>query len=580
MAVATMVLLVLFFLVLLLLGLGVTADIVQSNHITWPLLSGIPALLDFGSFQSNLFWFIALVVDIAAVVPARRATLRDSYGALRTEGVLLLLMALICISALVCGFGLPGLLRSDTSGQLVWLTSVVSLGVVLGIAALVMLVLEVFYYTRWQHNFLEARERGLERLNREHLRNTEAVKTFISDTIAVQLLMRTGLLGADGGPGPYYNHIALLNNHLRNILDRTSKQQRLAAQRLGSNMNSAQPVSRNRAAGEWLRLRIREEFLDIPVLVDGYKRWQSILEKDSDQVKHFTELLLRMMGQEVPAQVEQQFREHAPLNNYEQHQARILLEVLVSIILRFTMAPESLGSLTGVYERYETLKDGYLRALPVVGVLLQTLDEQISQVAINPMAESGSESPRVRTEDRLQLATEAFATWGQVLWDHQDNRLDRCLTRQGVLAKMMDDPDYEPLGLMRQIGLRVALFANSLQVGQRGDAYLMLSPSDQSRRFRQSLSIDTTGIRVTEFPDNERLILFYIQRYGGPPQRLGIGAGPASTQSSGRGDMASLATATAGVSASAIVMPVNDDESIPAPLDESVIDGASASPTA
>jgi hypothetical protein len=537
--------------VAIVLGLGEAANIMLANNVTSPALDFILGLLEVNSFGFFLIWFILIVADIGLAVLFTREMWRKSYGAWRVEINFLVLLTLTFLFSLVFDFALVSLLSGDRTGIIAWLAPIKPIGVILGLIALLMFVVEVIYFVIWQRNFLHDREAVLANMNGLHRQNIEAIKTFIADSIALELLARTGLTDPHGGTSPYQKSIAGLQKNLSEILVKTQNQQKLAARRLGGTMSSTQPVmaGRSRHAGEWLRLRIREEFLDIPTLVEGSKRLQSFLEKDNEQVRRFTELLLRVMGQEVPAQIEQQFRAKTPLTNYDQHQTRLLLEVLVSIILRFAQDPSAIGTMDAIHDRYETLRDGYLRELPVIGVLIHSLDQQITHVAISPIPSDDQGGMLVRPEDRIQLATEAFATWGQVLWDHQDQRLDSCLSRQGVLAKLMSDPDYDPLALMRQIGVRVTPFANSQRVGQQGEGYLLLSPSDQSRRFRQSLNIDSTSIRVMEFPDNERLLLFSIQRYVSP---LYQGPGSAQSQTAlGPGSGAAAALQSPGQSSSA-----------------------------
>jgi len=520
--------------IVIVLGLGEAANIMLANNINSPALGFILGLLENNSFGGSFIWLLLIVVDLGLALYFTRTMWRNKYSALGVEVICLVLLLLTFVCSLVFDLALSSLLSGDRTGIMAAIAWIKPFGVVLGALFLIVAMIETIYFVIWRRAFLRDRDVVLARMNQLHQQNIQAVKEFIANSIALEILVRTGLTDPNGGNSPYQKSIIYLQKSLNDILVKTQAQQKMASRRLGSSMSSVQPVSpaRSRASGEWLRLRIREEYLDIPTLVDGYKRLQSFLEKDNDQVRRFTELLLRIMGQEVPAQIEQQFRAKTPLTNYDQHQARLLLEVMVSIILRFAQEPDSIGSLSAIHDRYETLKDGYLRELPVIGVLINSLDQQISHVTISPIPNEEQEGMLVRPEDRLQLATEALATWGQVLWDHQDPRLDGCLSRQGVLAKLMTDPDYDPLALMRQIGVRVTPFANSLRVGQQGEGYLLLSPSDQSRRFRQSLNIDSTSIHVTEFPDNERLLLFSIQRYvsplyqnnGGGQAALGPGA--------------------------------------------------------
>lgn len=501
-----------------LLGLAWVTHLITSTNVLPAVSPIVLAVVEPRSPLGFLFWVIVVMLILVGVIVFGRGLLSRRRKALRVEFICVMALFLFFVVSLALGFSLNGLAGDPASlDLLLWLSPVPFFGVILLIIALLIISVEAVYFYTWHGRLLEERAEVIRQLNELHMRNVEAVKMYIADSVALQLLVRTGLTNGQGGPGSYYQRIDQLYKQLNELFRRAERQQKLAARRWGSSMNQAQPGlvgSRAKKEGEWLKLRTREEYLDVNSLVDGYKRWQEFLEKDPAQLKHFTELLLRIMGQEVPAQIEQQFREKTPLHNYEQHQARVLLEVLVSIILRFALAPDSIGSLAAIIDRYEHLNNGYIRELPIIGMLIQLLNQQVSQVTMMPLLEEEQRDGIENTEeDRIQLATEAFATWGQVLWDHQDDQLDRCLSHRGVLAKLMSEPEYDPLAVMRQIGVRVALFANSLRVGQHGDAYLLLSPSDQSRRFRQGLNIGSTKIRVTEFPDNERLLLFYIQRY-------------------------------------------------------------------
>ena len=123
-------------------------------------------------------------------------------------------------------------------------------------------------------------------------------------------------------------------------------------------------------------------------------------------------------------------------------------------------------------------------------------------------------SPEV-VKANMHLATDGFAAWGQMLWEDRDARLDKALMSTGVLAKLMEGDDYDARAVMRRLQVHTALFGRSISGGQTGELRLILSPSAQSRTFRQSLNIPSR--LIIDFPDIERLLLLYIQRYNAEP---------------------------------------------------------------
>lgn len=128
-------------------------------------------------------------------------------------------------------------------------------------------------------------------------------------------------------------------------------------------------------------------------------------------------------------------------------------------------------------------------------------------------------APRTDTENII-LATDGFATWGQLLWEHKDDKLDAALVQDGVLPKLLGD-GYDPRAVMRRLYVRTSLFGRPIQAGQPGEAYLLLAPSTQSRMFRQSLNIPSR--LIIDFPDTERLLLLYIQQYIAEPLFVPVG---------------------------------------------------------
>ena len=79
----------------------------------------------------------------------------------------------------------------------------------------------------------------------------------------------------------------------------------------------------------------------------------------------------------------------------------------------------------------------------------------------------------------------------------------------------MEDDAYDARAVMRRLQARTSLFGRSIPAGQRGELYLLLAPSVESRLFRQSLNIPSR--LIIDFPDVERLLLLYVQHYVSEP---------------------------------------------------------------
>src|SRR5207302_8919108 len=118
-----------------------------------------------------------------------------------------------------------------------------------------------------------------------------------------------------------------------------------------------------------------------------------------------------------------------------------------------------------------------------------------------------------------------FAAWGQMLWEDKDPELDRTLSPEGVLPKLVEE-DYNAHMVKRLLGLRTSLFGRNTQPGQLGALYLLIPPSSQTHQFSQDLNLPQR--HIIDFPDVERLLLLYIQHYVSEP--LFIPTLPASAE--------------------------------------------------
>jgi hypothetical protein len=346
-------------------------------------------------------------------------------------------------------------------------------------------------------------------LNKQHADNIDTVRGFIADTVALKLLVRTGLIDGSGGPGAYYNRMSQLHNRLREILINAQRQQELARKRLAMSVSKTQQGTAVASRGRWLNLRIRDELLDVQSLADGYNRLTKRLDQEIEELQEFSELLMRMMGEETPAEIEQEFRERISQGYREQHSVQVLMTTLAAMALRLSIAPPSESTMTPLIRRYDSMTSSSAQQLPAMWYLIETLREKVSQSVLQP----GHNGNNHQTETNA-MATNAFAAWGQMLWEHKDIELENTLSREGVMPKLLEKDNDEHI-VRRLLGLRTSLFGRSIQTGQLGELYLLLPPSSQSRRFRQNLNL--RGRQIVDFPDVERLLLLYVRHYVAEP---------------------------------------------------------------
>ncbi len=470
-----------------------------------------------------VFWLVVLAIIVAGVIIFGRSLLDRTHSALRVEFIFWMTLIVSAFFGLILSLSIGQLVDDPRSLALLsWLSPLPSWSIVFLIIAILILGLEVGWFLWWCNHLLRERTYIINDLRRQHREDIQTVTHYISETIALQLLKRTGLTDEKGGPGSYYNRVDQLYKRLNEISQEADYQQKLAANRLVLSLSETQPGTAASSSGAWLNLKIREEWLDVKSLADGYKRMKERLGKEAQELKEFSELLLRIMGEETPIEVEQQFKEKPFTGSREQHQAQVLIETLAAMAMRFSVAPHSVTSMTPIIERYENIDNKYIHQLPTLSTLIDTLGKKVSEATLQPLLVESQASTNLSinsnstlTRANSYLATDAFATWVQTLWDHKDAKLEKTLTQSGVLAKLMEDDEYDARAVMRRLQTRTSLFGRSIPSGQRGELYLLLAPSVESRLFRQSLNIPSR--LIIDFPDAERLLLLYIQRYVAEP---------------------------------------------------------------
>ncbi len=366
-------------------------------------------------------------------------------------------LVVAALSGLLLSFSIAQLVDDPGSLALLsWIAWLPYASGIISVIAAVMLIIEAAWFWRWITHLMGERDATINDLRSQHRKDVNDVTHYIADTIALQLLRRTALTDGKGGPGSYYDRVDQLYKRLIEVAREAAFQRELAANRLALSLSDMQPGATSSGGT-------------------------------------FT-------------------------GNREQRQAQVLMATLATLAMRFSISPPSMDSMTPIIERYDSIDNHYIRQLPALSTLIQTLRKRVRKTTLQPLlgtdstamsSQSLSMNPDLAREN-IAMAADGFATWEQMLWEHKDHKLDEALVQDGVLPKLLDD-GYDPRAVMRHLQARTSLFGRTKQNSLPGDIFLLLAPSVQSRMFRQNLNIPSR--LIIDFPDVERLLLLYIQRF-------------------------------------------------------------------
>lgn len=383
------------------------------------------------------------------------------------------------------------------------------IGVFAFFIVLVVLIIEIFYYSWWRKELEREREAVAESIQAEHQKNINDITSYIVDRLAFRLLTNSGLGDEKTRTSVYYRRVDDLSRLLASTYTHVKEERRLAEGRLGSNLNESS-------------LHIRQELLDVAALKRGYKRLGAAMMHSRSELRELTEILLRSMGEEMPHNIEHQFREKAPPTDRESYYIQILMEALTAVTLRFSTTIPASDMLTQLEERYKELDGQSTSQLSSLRLLIDALNKKITTSDLDESDSATASAPALQFD--ISLAGRAMSAWGQMLWDKKDAELDSILAPGGVVAKLMSK-GYSPQTVKETLGIRTSPSGRSLITRSHDDLYLFVSPSPESRKFLR----DFLPERYTaDFPDSERLLLMHIQYYVARPmleQRREIGPG-------------------------------------------------------
>jgi hypothetical protein len=355
---------------------------------------------------------------------------------------------------------------------------------------------------------------------------TGSIPSFVAqaNNSAILVLSRTELINERGQPGKYHERLGKLDGHFRALQKVATERQAMVRRRLGLSFSETQPGTRSKPDEPWLNLRIRDERLDVETLADGYSRLNERLGQEIEEIRDLAEQLIRSLGPEQPASLEKEFRERSQAQYSIRRNPQVLMTTLVATAQRISIQGDSLTSIQPLIGRYKDLESGFANELYLMKALIDTISYRLSRMMLQPLLEEQVVPSR---QDIYNLSISAFETWSQMLWEDQDPDLDQALAGTGVMPKLLDSQDSATF-VKRLLALRTSLFGQSVQPGQIGDLYVLIPPSAQSHNFRQSLNLPRRSL--VEFPDVERLILLYIQRYSAPPMQIALPPAPASNE--------------------------------------------------
>ncbi len=495
---------------LLAILLGITLEVGIFAWLREIVLAIFPSSLvplDFTILNFSLFTLLLLVFLIITVIIILLNFGRYILSRKRTVRRI----EMTCWSLLLA-FALLGLFISLTRQ---WIVDPVSLNVLAPLGSLpllsslafffvlVMLFVEGFYFLSWSRRLKQKRRNIIIELRQQHLTIQREVEQYIATTIALDLLKEAGLTDGNRGEGLYYQNMTALNRSIDSVQAVAQSQFQQAEKSLIIRQNAtANPGSS--------ALLVRAEQLDVNRLMGNYKLLSDSLTKNREEVNELAEAVLRAMGTESAATIEQDLRDRTPTaqstnrpvrpDRRERHNAEALMTTSVSMITRFATSTSS-------YEDAKTLEQRYLaldhRIVPEFSTLKPVIDQLLTK------GQAIKQDAFISPEEWAG----AFASWGQILWERKVPELNELLNSEGAMAKLQEE-HYNPQTVRDTLEILANLVGRPVMAGQISERFLLMFPSAEGRQFFQNQRMEPHYI---DFPDVERLVLLYIQHYVAKP---------------------------------------------------------------
>ena len=359
------------------------------------------------------------------------------------------------------------------------------------ILATVIVAVEAGYYLWWFGRLARERVRILEDIRAHQQETSQAVRRYIADTIALDLLKRAQLTDGNGGEGDYYRRIERLSLKLDEIRDHTSRGSALATQRL---MDGAdEKVGAGIAAKKVPTLRIREELLNVGRIMVKDKEQRDSLTNRREELKEFAEILLRAVGEEAPASIDremkarpfvvQQFGEQSYQESREQHEAQLLMSMAVAVALRMAVAMPRRDVVAPLEKRCLDLDYRITEEYADLKPLLEMMEGRLTAHTRTQHLKGAVIASSATAEDEaLELAGRSLALWGQMLWAYRDKELHTMLASNGIIQHLRQE-DYDPQTVKSLLATRTVMTGRSSRIGQLGELYVLMFPSIERRQY-------------------------------------------------------------------------------------------------
>jgi len=499
------------------------------HHVGLLTLPSLIQTLDqtlFGISYYAMIVALVLLLDIAAVYRFfRRRMLDKQRSAVGVETCFVAALLMFAILGWVISFSTITLDSDPSSLALLFLLQQLHLpffSTIALILAMVIVALEVVYYLWWFGRLARGRARIVEDIRAHQQETSQAVRRYIADTIALNLLKRAQLTDGNGGEGEYYRRIEELSLKLDEIRNLASNTAVLATQRLTNGTD--EKVGAGITAKKVPTLRIREELLNVRRLMVKDKELRDSLTNRQEELKDLAEILLRAVGEEAPASIDremrarpfvvQQFGEQSYQESREQHEAQLLMSTAVAVALRMTVEMPRRDVVAPLEKRCFDLDYRIAEEYADLKSLLEMMERRLTaHTRIQHMKGVAIALTAPVEVEALELAGRSLALWSQMLWEYRDKELHAMLASNGIIHHLRQE-DYDPQTVKSLLATHTVVTGRSSRIGQLGELYVLMFPSIEGRQFFQEMRMEPYFLYI---PDTERLLLLYIGQYVAEP---------------------------------------------------------------
>ena len=386
-----------------------------------------------------------------------------------------------------------------------WLALVVWLICVIG---------EIIHYFLWFGELLDLRESAINDLKTLHESNINAIKRRLSDIVSLDLLRRAGLTDGQGGRGPYYKRLAKLNSDLGDVETQIKEQLTVVS---------------NRLLEQQVTLHFRKELLDVKELTAQSQKFKNDLVQEPPELQEFAEVLLRVMGEESPADIENMLRDERTSGTTQQlwrpsyldrralHHLQVLTAAITSVALRIVIDMPETDVITPLDRRLNDIADVDV----YYQITLKTLIERMQSYQTNAVLNKQGGQPLREDDENSRMIVEALTLWSQIFWIHKDSDLDELLKQQDVFV-VLKRQKYHPQTIRDLLGVRVNPGGRPQVTEWNGGAYLIAPPSGDSYKYILSMDHRLDKDMIYDSPDTERFIMLFLHHYPALPMMLPV----------------------------------------------------------